>query len=179
MGITHSVSGQNGAHIKAGISLVGDIDLSSYSDTSFHHKAYHVGVDARIGPFGFFLSPGLHYYAVDIRSTTGFDFLAQAPKYHIIKGPVNLGYKIFINRRVKLRVQGGVDVNYILLIDENPYGITFNDVNDIFVGLNVGTGLDVGRLTFDLNYESGLSNVMDGVDDTELSFLSLSLGVFF
>jgi hypothetical protein len=170
---------QNGVNIKAGPVLVGDISLASLSDTAFHHKGYHIGVDVRIGPYGFYLSPGLHYYGIDIGSTNGFEYFAKSPKYHIIKGPLNLGYKMFITRKIKFRLKAGVDVNYVLLIDDNDLNIGYNNVNDAYFGINIGVGLDMNRVTLDFNFESGLTDVLKDQVDSKFNYLTLSLGFFF
>jgi len=176
---SRSVKAQNGANLQFGPVLVGDLNLASFSDTAFLKKGYRIGVDARIGPYGFYLSPGLHYYGIDIESSTGFNFFNSAPKYHIIKGPINLGYKMFISRKVKFRVQGGIDVNYVLLIDDNDSDIGFKDINDAYFGLNLAAGIDFSHFTIDLNYESGLTNALKDNGNSKFNYLSAALGYFF
>lgn len=163
----------------SGLVLAGDVNLNSFSDTAVHKKGFHVGVDARIGPYGFYLSPGLHYYNIEIASNNGFNFLSNGPKYHIIKGPLNIAYKMFITRKFKFRIKGGIDINYVLLIDNNDLGISFENVNDAYFGLNVGAGFDIKHFTFDVNYESGLTNSLTDVENSKLNYFSASLGFFF
>ena len=173
------LSAQNGANFVAGVVLAGNINLGSISDTSVHHKGFHAGVDARIGPYGFYLSPGLHYYQIDIQPDNRWQFFSSGPKYHLIKGPINIAYKMFITRQVKFRIKGGLDLNYVLLIDENDAGINFDTVNDAFFGVNLGAGFDISRFTIDFNYESGLTNYIKDQDDSKLNFFSASIGFFF
>jgi hypothetical protein len=171
--------GQNGINFVSGLVLAGDVNLNSVSDTASHRKGFHVGVDARIGPYGFFLNPGLHYYNIEIVPNTGFNFLSDGPRYHIIKGPLNIAYKMFITRKFKFRIKGGLDINYVLLIDENDYGISFENVNDAYFGLNLGAGFDISRFTIDVNYESGLTNSLTDDDNSRINYFSASLGFFF
>lgn len=178
-GLSHPAIAQNGANFKAGLALVGNINLNSFSDTAMHKKAYHIGVDARIGPYGFYLSPGLHYYNVDIASSNGFGYFSSQPKYHIIKGPLNIAYKMFITRKFKFRLKGGVDINYVLLIDDNELGIDYSSVNDAYFGMNLGIGFDISRFTIDFNYESGLTNSIKDDDNSKLNYFSTSFGFFF
>jgi hypothetical protein len=179
LGFGNRVSAQNGANIKAGLVLGGNINLNSVSDSAVHHKGFHIGVDARIGPYGFYLSPGLHYYNLEIQASNGFNFLTKAPKFHIIKGPINLAYKMFITRKFKFRVKGGIDINYILLIDENGSDISFDNVNDAYFGINLGAGFDIDHFTIDFNYESGLTNYITDNDSSKLNYFSASIGYFF
>jgi hypothetical protein len=179
LGSGNDLAAQNGANFKAGLVLAGDINLNSVSDTAVHHKGFHVGVDARIGPYGFYLSPGLHYYNLEVHPSGGYNFLTTAPKFHIIKGPINIAYKMFITRKFKFRVKGGLDINYILLIDENGHDISFDNVNDAYFGINLGAGFDIDHFTIDFNYESGLTNYITDNDDSKLSYFSTSIGYFF
>ena len=172
-------SAQNGANLMVGTVLAGDINLNSISDTAVHHKGFHVGVDARIGPYGFYLSPGLHYYRIDIEPSTGFGFFSASPKFHIIKGPIDIAYKMFITRQFKFRIKGGLDINYVLLIDDNPDGVDFENINDAYFGMNVGAGFDIHRFTIDFNYESGLTNYIKDQDNSKLNYFTVSLGFFF
>lgn len=163
----------------SGLVLAGDVNFNSFSDTAVHHKGFHVGVDARIGPYGFYLNPGLHYYNIEIIPNSGFNFLSNGPRYHIIKGPLNLAYKMFITRKFKFRIKAGLDINYVLLIDENDFGITFENVNDAYFGINLGAGVDINRFTFDVNYESGLTNSLNDNDNSKMNYITASLGFFF
>jgi len=179
LGVSQNSFAQNGANFMSGLVLAGDVGLNSLSDTAVHQKGFHVGVDARIGPYGFYLSPGLHYYNIEIAAGQGFNFLSGGPKYHIIKGPLNVAYKMFITRKFKFRIKGGLDINYILLIDNNDYDISFENVNDAYFGLNLGAGFDISRFTIDFNYESGLTNSITDDDNSKLNYFSASLGFFF
>lgn len=163
----------------SGLVLAGNVDFNSVSDTAVHQKGFHVGVDARIGPYGFYLNPGLHYYNIEVQSGTGFNFLSNGPKYHIIKGPLNIAYKMFITRKFKFRIKGGLDINYILLIDDNDNGVSFENVNDAYFGINLGAGFDINRFTFDVNYESGLTNSLADIEDSKVNYFTASLGFFF
>ena len=174
---THFAFGQSGIVLKLGPALVGDINLASVEKDAFHQKAYHVGLNARIGPYGLYLSPGIHYYGVNIDSTQAFNFFENQAKYHIIKVPLNLGYKMFITRKIKFRIEAGADVNYVLLIDDHPYA-NYETVNDVYFGLNMGLGFDFAKITLDLSYESGLTNTLV-TKDTKTNYLSFSLGYFF
>ena len=78
--------------------------------------------------------------------------------------PLLLGYKLVDLKLIRLRVWGGpvasyvLDKNYSLRLDgiEENEKISKNDFKDAVWGFQVGAGLDVLFLTFDIGYEFGL-----------------------
>lgn len=78
--------------------------------------------------------------------------------------PLLIGYKLAEGKRKKsnIRVFGGPVASFVLkekqndlkLLDDDSY--TFNKTN---IGVQVGAGFDLGSLTFDARYETGLNKV--------------------
>lgn len=106
---------------------------------------YHLGIFGKIGN-RVYLRPELMY------TKTKSDY--DGDKFDISKldFPVLIGAKII----GPLHVFAGPAFQYIL--DTEFDGITINDIdNDFTVGLNIGAGINLGKLGIDLRYERGFS----------------------
>lgn len=78
--------------------------------------------------------------------------------------PLLLGYKLAEGKKKKsnIRVYGGPVASFVLketqndlkLLDDNSY--EFNKAN---IGIQAGAGIDIGNLTFDARYETGLNKI--------------------
>lgn len=98
--------------------------------------------------------------------------------------PLLVGYKIIDARVARLRVWGGpvasylMNKEYVLSIDglDESDKITRDDFRDANWGIQLGAGLDVLFLTFDVGYEFGLS---DFLRISSLHDFDLSNNVFF
>ena len=99
--------------------------------------------------------------------------------------PVLLGFNILDTKIVTLRAQVGPTANFILkskTLYDNTYSLDGNqhDIDDVDTdehfdtksitwGLQAGLGVDLlRRITFDINYNFGLSNVIRNLDNTFL-----------
>ena len=99
--------------------------------------------------------------------------------------PVLLGFNILDTKIVTLRAQVGPTANFILkskTLYDNTYSLDGNqhDIDDVDTdehfdtksitwGLQAGLGVDLlRRITFDINYNFGLSNVIRNLDNTVL-----------
>jgi hypothetical protein len=76
--------------------------------------------------------------------------------------PVLVGYKLLNADLLNVRIFGGGVYSYTI----NDKASLFKQVDNSFkkfdksnIGYQVGAGIDVGKLTFDLRYEGGLSSV--------------------
>ncbi|MDE3744099.1 outer membrane beta-barrel protein [Maribacter polysaccharolyticus] len=106
---------------------------------------YHFGIFGKIGN-RMYLRPELVY------TKTKSDY--DGDKFDISKLdlPLLVGAKII----GPLHVFAGPAFQYIL--DTEFEGITINDIeNDFTVGVNIGAGLNLGKLGIDLRYERGFS----------------------
>ena len=96
--------------------------------------------------------------------------------------PILVGFNILDLDLVKVRAQVGPTANFVLksktLVDYTLNGNqgTLQEANDnqdfdtksIAWGAQVGVGVDVWRLTLDINYNFGLSKVFKNLNDTQL-----------
>jgi hypothetical protein len=140
--------------IKAGLNYNsnGELkDVSGASDDILHNRGdskvgYHVGVFGKLGFSNLYLRPELVY------TKTKSDYDGSDFDMSKLDLPVLLGYKII----GPLSVFAGPSFQYILNTDLED--VELGDVkNDFSVGLNIGAGLQIGRLGFDIRYERGFS----------------------
>ncbi|WP_282076243.1 porin family protein [Maribacter aquivivus] len=118
---------------------------------------YHVGVFGKFGASKVYVRPELVY------TKTKSDYDGSDFDMSKLDLPVLLG----INLIGPLHVFAGPSFQYIL--DTEFDGITIDDVeNDFSVGMNIGAGVNLGKLGIDLRYERGFS-------ENEISFINTNV----
>ena len=117
---------------------------------------YHLGVWGKLGN-RIYLRPELIY------TRTKSDYEGEDFDMTKLDMPVLLGMKVI----VPLHVFAGRAFQYIL--DTEFDGISIDDVdNDFTVGVNIGAGVNLGKLGIDLRYERGLG-------DNEANFINTNV----
>ncbi|MEZ2414652.1 outer membrane beta-barrel protein [Muriicola sp. E247] len=117
---------------------------------------YHIGFFGQVGS-RVYIRPELVYTSISSEYDND-DFKMQK-----LDLPLLIGTKII----GPLHVFGGPAFQYIL--DTEYDGITISDVrNDFTIGLNLGAGINLGKLGIDLRYERGFS-------DNEASFINTNV----
>ncbi|SDK33337.1 Outer membrane protein beta-barrel domain-containing protein [Catalinimonas alkaloidigena] len=141
---------------------------------------FHAGVFARLGgrlhlqPEAYLIRRGS-----DLRfKDTGHELLRGEVRYNSIDVPILLGYKLIDGGLVNLRLMGGPVASFIMSTDED--GVTEwpsenNRYEDQVWGIQGGLGLDVGNLTLDVRYETGLQDINQGLRQRPHTF-NVSLG---
>ncbi|MET2984136.1 porin family protein [Aureibaculum conchae] len=126
--------------------------------TGADNKAgFHVGLYSKIHFMGMYLRPELIYtelnnsYDSDGDVTTDF----KTKKVDI---PILLGTKLF----GPVHIYAGPSIQYLIKSDFSQDEIENIKTNDFSVGLQIGTGLQLGRLGIDVRWEKGFSNDLDG-----------------
>ena len=149
---------------------------------------YQAGIFSRIGAAGIYFQPELYLGSkgnefIRIEDNNGTDISANGKvKFTTLDLPLLLGTKIGPNK-LNLRFMAGPVVSFI--IDENTtFATAYQGVSDFgnykkqTLGLQAGTGVDLGNLTLDLRYEAGLSNVSQSEKYSQKQNLfHLSLGI--
>ena len=117
---------------------------------------YHLGVWGKLGN-RIYVRPELVY------TRTSSDYDGDDFKMSKLDVPVLVGIKVI----GPLHVFAGPAFQVIL--DQEFDGISIDDVeNDFTVGVNLGAGVNLGKLGIDLRYERGLS-------DNEASFINTNI----
>ncbi|MBT8281674.1 MAG: PorT family protein [Muriicola sp.] len=117
---------------------------------------YHIGFFGQIGSRVYF-RPEVVYTSISS------DYDNEDFKMQKLDVPLLIGTKII----GPLHLFGGPAFQYIL--DTEYDGITISDVrNDFTIGLNIGAGINLGKLGIDLRYERGFS-------DNEATFINSNI----
>ncbi len=154
--------------IKGGINstkiTTDNFSFSNYNFSDFKSDAksgFNIGAFARLGT-KIYLQPELLYCEKNSQSTSGST--SQSVKLKTIQVPVLLGFKLIDLKLASIRAFTGPAMSYVFSssnVDMNlPNFDPKNFKNNIW-DWQLGAGVDVGMLTFDVRYEWGLSNISD------------------
>ncbi len=120
---------------------------------------FHLGLWAKFRFAGLYVRPELIYTQLnnsyDSNSVNNLDTDFKTKKIDI---PVLIGTKVV----GPLHVFAGPSFQYITKSDFSRNEIENIDTNDFSVGLQLGTGLELGRLGVDVRWEKGFNNDLDG-----------------
>lgn len=150
----------SGFGIRAGVNYNGNGDFFNSAEMAFEdpqrNAGFHAGIFGKIGK-RLYLKPELVYTS----TTSGYD--EGDLKLQKLDLPVLVGAKII----GPVHVFVGPAFQYILNTDFD--GITVDDVeNDFSVGLNIGAGVNLGRLGIDVRYERGFTT-------NEINFINANI----
>lgn len=147
-------------------------------------SGFNLGVDFRIGD-GFYIAPGVHYFALDadfegIKEDIGNAPIMDNVKQEVVRFPLYVGVSLIDVSKFKLRVQGGGIASMPFKISENDFGFGKDDFKKARFSAGLGAGVDLGRLTLDVNYELGLQEVFSvaGIEAKE-RVITASVGWLF
>ena len=169
MGTAAFAQSGTGFGIKAGLSynkngaLIGSVgDAGENITEGADGKAgYHFGFWGKLDFPKIYLRPELVY----TRTQSTYDVAGDSRDYDVsrLDLPVLLGYKLI----GPLHVFAGPAFQYTLSNDLE--GVNIDDVeNDFTVGLNIGAGVNLGKLGLDVRYERGFSK-------NEANFISYNI----
>jgi len=164
--------------------IKGGFNLSKFSTentfASDNKAGYYGGIWTRIGAAGIHLQPEL-YLSGKNTTLKGGGGQENKVKFTSLDVPVLIGTKIGA-AGIGIRLNTGPVASFILSEEQ-----TFEDAaSDIFDGKfkdqafawQIGTGLDVGKLSVDLRYEMGLSKLNSaGYPDTKLNMFTFGIGI--
>lgn len=158
---------------------------SDLADES-NRTGYSVGLFSRFGAAGIYLQPELYltsrggkFNSVQSGGTT----INQKDEvnFKTIDVPVLLGTKIGVPL-VNVRFMAGPVFSFII-DKEKPVSAAYNNISnfsnykDSAIGLQFGTGVDLSKLTLDVRYERGLTNVSESEQyDQKSNLWHISLG---
>ncbi len=163
--------------LKAGVNLSKLSEQNGFS--SDNRSGYLLGVWARAGAMGLHLQPELYY---TVKTTDVKDDNGQSSRvdFNSIDLPILVGTKMGA-LGVGARFNTGPVVSFIISEDQsfsNAIGnaARFNYKNQA-LAWQLGAGLDIRKISFDLRYEHGLSRISrSGYEDTKLRLFNFSLG---
>jgi hypothetical protein len=149
---------EQGFGIKAGLNYGANGDYFDSASDAYENPdgnvGYHFGIYGKIGDKIYF-RPELVY------TKTKSDYDNNSLDMSKLDAPLLIG----VNVIGPLNIFAGPALQYIL--DTDYSGVTLGDVeNDFTVGLNIGAGVNLGKLGIDLRYERGFTENEVRVIDT-------------
>lgn len=157
-----TANAQSGAAfgVKGGLNYAGNGDFFNSAENAYRspdkNVGYHVGVFGKIGNT-IYVRPELVFTAIKSGYNKG-DL-----KINKLDLPVLLGIKVI----GPLNVFAGPSFQYIL--NTKFDGVTIDTIeNDFTVGLNIGAGVNLGKLGIDVRYERGFS-------ENEITFINSNI----
>ncbi len=130
-------------------------DISAGADDK---AGFHIGFWAKVNLLGFYVRPEISYAQLNNSYASSGETLNTDFKTSKIDIPILIGAKII----GPLRLFAGPSFQYILNTDFSQSDITGIDTDDFSVGLQLGAGLELGKLGVDVRWEKGFSNDLDG-----------------
>ena len=160
-GLSATAQSESGFGIKGGLNYNANGDYFESAGEAARNPdrniGYHLGVFGKIGVSRIYFRPELVY------TKTKSDYDGGDFDMSKLDAPLLVGVKVI----GPLHLFAGPSFQYIL--DTDFDGITIDDVdNDFTVGLNIGAGVNLGKLGIDLRYERGFS-------DNEANFINTNL----
>lgn len=168
---------QSGAVIGVGASL-GYTDNPAVMAKAGALSGWHISVTARLGPDFWYLKPGLELHKIQLESSGGFDPFKESPAMFIVKGPVQLGARIFKVGNLLFRASAGLGTNFIWSIEKNTLSLDHNTLRDLHLGALGGLGLDIGPFAIDFQFEKGFTELYKSTD-YKIDYVTVTTGIFF
>ncbi len=144
-------------------------------------NGYQIGLKANFGTYSFYISPSVFFKNITIdNSFKKINPFEKSPSLKIGKAKVVIGYQTnLFTKRIKFKLGGGLNGNYILAIADNPQSYNFNNITDTYIAYNIDVGVDVFFLNFNISYEKSLKDVFIIDPKHKFDFLVFSAGVLF
>lgn len=161
IGLKGGVNYNFGGDFKELFSDVGDNAINIVRTGADNKTGFHLGLWTRFHFAGLYLRPEISYTelnnAYDNKnvSINNINTKFSTKKLDI---PILLGTKII----GPVHIYGGPSVQYILNSKFSADEITQIKTDDISIGLQLGTGIELGNFGIDVRWEKGFSNDLDG-----------------
>lgn len=151
--------------------------ISTPSSTA--HFGYLVGLDARLIDDELYYKGGLEYLSFDLISSSNPNPLKKGQiKMLKVRGGFGLHLaKLSENSILRTKLLGSLQ--FIRNYDEDALVIPgYNRINDNLAGVATGLGVDIGKLTLDLEFDYGLFNLYFKKPKSRLHFINFNVGFF-
>ena len=146
------------------------------SDTK---TGFQLGVWGRVGIAGFHIQPEAYYASkkVGLSVTEGENIGEGEATFKSLDVPVLLGTKIGLGP-VGFRIQAGPVFSFVQDGEAKLVNVAkFGDYKKNSTGIIGGVGVDISKLTVDLRYEHGLTNLStDGNLDQKIRMWTIGVG---
>jgi Outer membrane protein beta-barrel domain len=158
--------------------------INSATFSSLSKSGYNLGVFARLGVKKFYVQPEILFCHKLCGSSAGA--VLQNLTLNTFQMPVLLGYKLIDLKLASLRVFTGPAMSVKASGNQvsNISSVSLDKLNNNTWDWQLGSGIDIGPLTFDIRYEWGLSKlsvpILTGSGfGNKANFVSLAVGFKF
>lgn len=176
LGFIASAHSQSGASLRLGTGTYAT-ENTTFTTPEEINNMWHFGISARLGAYTWYFNPSVYYYNVGVTSSDTFAPFQETQRKHLLKVPINFGLRLYRSHLLTVRAYGGVVGNYVAQIDDGDYD--YDEIKDVYVGADLGAGIDIKWITMDVIYEQGLTNAYQGDGDSKANVWSFQLGFFF
>ncbi|UKT63395.1 porin family protein [Pedobacter mucosus] len=170
--------------VKAGVNLA---KINADFASEENRLGYQIGAWARIGGASFYVQPEAYIGSkgnkfISFTNNSGTEVAAEGKvKFTTLDVPILLGTK-FGSNNLNFRLMAGPVISFIL--NENStfssayaQATDFDNYKNQAFGIQGGAGVDIGNISVDLRYETGLSNISKSDKYTQKpNLFQLSLG---
>lgn len=159
--------------------MLGDSTNSFPNSLKEFRNGYNAGIKAYFGTYSFFISPGIYYQEYTIKSDyKSPDPFVDSPRIRSAKAKAVVGYQAdMLKRKLNLRLGGGLNYNYIIKIDNNPYGVDFQTLSDKYLAYNFDIAFNVFFVNLGLSYEKSIPKILNS--QKKFDFIIISAGISF
>lgn len=130
---------------------------------------WHFGVNMRIGD-RFYFQPGVQYAQLNSGLTSVEDVpnatdTSLKSNIGVLRVPLLAGLRVFSNEDnealFNVNLHAGIAAELVMSVDEDKTGVTKDDFTSPIFAAVIGAGIDFLFLTFDIDYELGLTPVFN------------------
>lgn len=169
---------QSGVGFYAGYTTAFTTDkVSTPSRTA--HFGYLVGFDARLNDDEFHFKGGLEYFSFDLISNSNpIPIKKGQMKMLKVRGGFGLHLaKLSENSILRAKLLGSLQ--FVRDYDKDALVIPeYTRINENLAGVATGIGVDIGKLTIDLEFDYGLFNLYFKKPNSKLHFINFNVGFF-
>jgi len=169
-------------YCQAGIEIYGGISDAKNKSISItpegtSHAGWHAGVDARLNEGKMYFIAGLQYHVIDFIAQEDKSYFSSDESYSWTKVRVGLGYNVInFNKNVFFRGHTLLSFNLINGVPSESPNTTITNYNSGTAGINLGLGFDIYNFTVGAAYEIGFFKLVTMMPETEMDFLTFSIG---
>lgn len=141
------------------------------------HTGWHIGADARLNEGKMYFIAGLQYHVIDFIAQEDKSYFSSDESYSWTKIRVGLGYNVVnFNDNIFLRGHTLGTFNLISGVPNESPNTMITNYNSGTAGVNLGLGFDIYNFTIDASYELGFFKLVNMMPETEMDFLTFSIG---
>lgn len=172
-------SQDGGMRVYAGITSMSNQD-DIINPSGYAHTGYHFGADARLMSGGMAFLIGGRYTSLSKSARENFRLSDHDSSLTVVNGRVGLDFSIIsFTRLVRIRSKALASFDMIMSQTGPPTTTSGYKLNDGWLGIVTGIGADIGPATIDIEYEIGVVNGYNQMNESTFDSLTLSVGFFF